>query len=581
MKEEKKLTGYPSIDKPWMKYYSEEAINAPLPKMSMYEYIWEKNKTHLEQIALKYYGANITYQRLFDQIKSAAKAFSTAGVQSGDFVIIASVTLPETIYAIYALNSIGAIPNMVDPRTSVEGIRDYIREVSARFVVVIDAAYPKIVQSIEQTPVERIITLSAFDSMPAHLKLVLKTKSFSFKKADLSTISTMKWRDFIKTGRNKVFSPKDYQPDQCSVIVHTGGTTGMPKSVMVSNDNANAGAHEAMNSPIFMARGDIFLNVIPPFFAFGIILGIHIPLSCGWISDIVPQFDLNRFDELLIKHRPNGMIGVPAYYKKLMESKKLNRADLSFLKCVLAGGDKIPADFEVQVNQFLHNHNANIHLTKGYSMTEASAMATVSYENTIRIGSNGIPLSNTVIAAFEEGTDRELSYGERGEICISSPTVMLGYYHNEAATNEVLYEHSDGNKWLHSGDLGYIDSDGFVFIEGRLKRMFMTYRSIKIFPPFIERVIISNPKVSACCVVGKDDVLHGRGQVPVVFLVLKPSPAEEKDQIITELKLACEQRLPEYSLPESYYFIPALPLTPMGKVDYRALEKMAVEQSSL
>ena len=576
---EENLTGYPSIDKPWLKYYSEEAIKTPLPKMTMYQYIWEKNQNNLDTTAIEYFGRRITYKSLFENIGKAAKAFATAGIKSGDIVTIASVTLPETIYAVYGLNRIGAIPNMVDPRTSTEGIRDYINEVSASMVLTIDLAYAKIVRSSEQTTVKQIVTLSAYDSMPTLLRAGLRIKEVSKKKDAKSHIKTVIWDEFINAGKQAVLTPVQYQAKQCAIIVHTGGTTGMPKGVMISNDNANAGAHEAMLSPLAMKQGDTFLNIMPPFIAYGVILGIHTPLSWSWKSVIIPKFDPASFGKLLLKHKPNGIIGVPSYYECLMSSKKLQNADLSFLHCVLAGGDKTASEFEIRINEFLHDHHANIHLTKGYSMTEASAMATVSYEDPIKIGSNGVPLVNTVISAFQEGTEHELQYEELGEICISSPTIMMGYYQNQKATDDMIWTHQDGSKWIHTGDLGYVDKDGLIYIEGRLKRMIIRFDGFKIFPPFIEKVIQANSKIDACCAVGKADKTHGHGQIPVVFYTLKAGLNNRDNKLVDELRRACEKELPEYSQPREFRFLTELPHTPIGKIDYRALEKMAAEMN--
>ena len=225
MSENKPLTGYPSIDKPWLKYYNEEAIKTPLPEMTMYQYIWEKNQNNLNEIALEYFSHRITYKSLFENIEKTAKAFTTAGIHRGDIVIIASVTLPETIYAIYGLNRIGAIPDMVDPRTSTEGIRDYIKEVSATMVLTIDVAYPKIVSSSAQTTVNQIVTLSAYDSMPVLLRTGLRIKDTFVKKKVTSSIKTLNWDEFVAAGIQEPLTPVQYRLNECAMIVHTGGTT--------------------------------------------------------------------------------------------------------------------------------------------------------------------------------------------------------------------------------------------------------------------------------------------------------------------------------------------------------------------
>ncbi|MBR4344207.1 MAG: acyl--CoA ligase, partial [Lachnospiraceae bacterium] len=571
--DEDELTGYPSIDKPWLKYYSRAAIESELPKCKIYDKLLECNRDYQDAYVLEYFGNKITYGSLFERIEETALAFQNAGIKKGDIVVIACVTIPETIYAIYALNRLGAVPNMVDPRTSVEGIRNYIEEVSSPMVLTIDLAYPKILRAVQNTTVKRIVTMSAFDSMPSLLKSLLKIKTLFGKHPKYDGFPTVKWTKFVRKVNTGNIGDVPYEPDRCCMIVHTGGTTGNPKGVMLTDDNVNAAFHQAINSPILMKRGDVFLNVMPPFIAYGMVLGIHTALCYGWKSVIIPKFNPKEFDKLLMKHKPNGLIGVPSYLENLMNSKKIKGKDLSFIKVLLAGGDKTPPEFEEIVNNFLSEHNAKIHLTKGYSMTEASATATISFENTIKYGSNGVPLHNTVIAAFEQDTDNELPYGKMGEICLNTPTMMKGYYNNESATNDIIRMHRDGKKWIHTGDLGYVDKDGIIYIEGRLKRMIIRYDGFKIFLPFVEKVVMSNSAVESCCAVGKRDKEHGQGELPIVFCVRKKDMGTDLDKLVSELKQACQEQLPEYSQPVGFTFLPELPLTPIGKIDYRALEE--------
>ena len=467
---------------------------------------------------------------------------------------------------------------MVDPRTSTEGIRNYITEVSATVVLTIDLAYQKIVQSAKNTTVKQIILLSATDSMKFLLKSALKLKNWK-KKATSSEIPSIVWSNFVKGAENNILIARASRHEDCCMIVHTGGTTGFSKGVMLSNDNVNAGFHQAFHTPITMQRQDVFLNIMPPFIAYGMVLGIHTALCWGWKSVLIPKFDPQKFGELLLKHRPNGLIGVPAYFENMLGSKKVQRADLSFIKVVLAGGDRTPVEFEQRLNKFLATHKARIHLSKGYSLTEASATATVSFENTVKLGSAGIPLVNTIISSFDENNGRELTNGELGEICISSPTIMMGYYSNDAATREIIRIHNDGTKWVHTGDFGYVDKDGLIYIEGRLKRMIVRYDGFKVFPPFIEKVILSNTAVDCCCAVGRPDPSHRHGMLPVVFAVMKSDAEISKSELRAELLNKCNAELPEYSQPVEILFVSELPLTPIGKIDYRTLEKQAEEMT--
>lgn len=566
---EKNLTGYPSIDKPWLKYYSEEAINAELPECTVYEYLYESNKDYKNNTALNYFDRKITYTQLFENIENVSKSFSAIGVKKGDILILATVTLPETAYVFYALNRLGAIANFVDPRTSEEGIREYIKEVDAKVVLTISAAYPKIIEAVKGTNVEKIIVQSPADSLPAVKKVAYKLAN---KEPDMSEKS-LKWSDFINLNSEPEYAP--YEKDACCVIVHTGGTTGSPKGVMLSNDNLNAATYQAFISPLPLLRGDIFLNIMPPFIAYGLVLGLHTAISMGWQSILIPSFNPNEFADLLLKYKPNGIMGVPTYYESLLSEPKMNNSNLSHIKVALVGGDKTDGNFENRINSFLADHKCKIHLSKGYSMTEASSTATISFESANAVGSNGIPLSMTTIAAFDPDTHKELKYEEQGELYINTPTIMLGYYENEIASLNIKVK-KDGITWLHTGDIGYVDKNGLIYVVGRIKRMIIRHDGFKIFPSHVENVISKNKLVDACCAIGVRDTVHTQGKVPVVYAVLNDTSNES--EVKAELKKLCEKKLPEYAQPIDFIFIDKLPLTPIGKVDYRTLEKMAEEK---
>ena len=567
--EEKQMTGYPSIDKPWLKYYTEEAVNASLPECSVYDYLVECNKNHLDDFAINYFDRKITFRELFDNIERATKGFSSIGLNKGDIIVMATVTTPETIYSFYALNRLGVVANMVDPRTSTEGIKDYIEEVNATCVLTIDVALPKIEKAIIGTNVNQIVVVSPADSLAQPKKLLFKIFNRSPKLSEKCLV----WPKILKNSTNQTFTIAPYEKDVCCAIEHTGGTTGMPKGVMLTNDNFNAATSQIKYSPLRMERKDRFLNIMPPFIAYGMVLGIHTALTHGWESILIPKFDPKDFSDLILKYRPSGIMGVPTYFEGLMDDPKLKGADLSCIKVVLVGGDKTQVEFEKRVNTFFAEHNANIHLSKGYSMTEASSTATFAFEEINKLGSNGIPFTETIVSAFEPDTDKELKVNESGEICIFTPTMMLGYYGKPNETNKVLKKHSDGRIWIHSGDLGHIDEDGCVYIDGRLKRMIIRFDGFKVFPPFIENVVTTHKAVESCCAVGTPDKSHSQGQLPIVHIVLKPEYKGRDTEVEFELVELCKNELPEYAQPSAYKFRETLPVTPIGKVDFKALEQ--------
>ena len=564
------MTGYPSIDKPWLKYYTREQIEAKLPKCKIYDYIWNANKDYQERVALNYFDHKITYSRLFDEIEKTAKAFQQIGVKLGDIVTVIAVTLPETIYMFYALNRIGAISNMIDPRTSAEGISAYINEVHSDIVVTIDAVYDKVMEAVRTTSAKQVIVISPSDSLAFPKKQLYK----AFKAPRIKYESRCeRWKDFIRNGRLQTVKDSPYQKDECCVIVHTGGTTGTPKGVMLSNDNLNCSAFQCFNSSLDFKRTHRWANIMPPFIAYGVGNGLHLPLVVGMEVILIPSFDPNKFDKLLLKYHPSHMAGVPSHYENIMNSPKMKNEDISYLISPIVGGDNMRTDLEERVDRFIEDHRGKNKLIKGYGMTEVSAAVSVCTSNeSNKIGGVGIPFAHTVISIFDTETGEELSYNQQGEVCMTGPNTMIGYYDNQEETEKILRKHGDGRIWVHSGDLGYMDEDGCLFVEGRLKRMIVRYDGFKVYPNQIETVLLKNPYVHSCCAVGKDDSMHSQGRLPVVFIVIKDNSGLTQNDIRTQLRELCIKELPEYAQPMEILFINKLPLTPIGKIDYRALE---------
>lgn len=566
------LTGYPSIDKPWLKYYSEEAINAQLPTCTIYDYLYESNKDYRGRTALNYFGRKISYGELFENIEKAARALKQNGVGKGSIVTVLMPTLPETVYLFYALGKIGAIGNMVDPRTSAEGIRDYIQEVGSELLIAVDVVLPKAADILSKTTIKKVLVISPADSLPPVPRTLYKLKQGKRPKLNGACIS---WKSFIAEGVAYTGTTSaGYEKNRPVVIVHTGGTTGRPKGVLLTNDNLNVSAYQCNISGLDFRRKHTWLNIMPPFIAYGVGNGLHLPLIVGMEVILIPQFDPNKFDELLLKHKPNHMTGVPSHYGNIINSQTLKNKDLSFLIAPIVGGDSMNIDLEQQTNQFFKNHNAKCHVVKGYGMTEVSAAVSVcATDSCNQIGSVGIPFTHTVISIFDVENCEELSYNQEGEVCITGPNTMLGYYKNPEATAEIIVRHKDGLDWVHSGDIGYMTEDGMLFIVDRIKRMIVRHDGFKVFPSMIEKTIASHEAVQSCCVVGIPDKEHSQGKLPAAHVVLAPAFSGQKSDVQQQLAALCQKELPEYAQPVDYVFRDSLPLTPIGKVDYRALEK--------
>ena len=560
---------YASQAKPWLKYYDQKFIDQTLPALSAFEYVCQRSKNHLNDTALDYYGRKFAYADLIVNVKKTAAALRGAGVKKGDIITVVSIMTPEIIALFYAADMMGATLNLVDPRYSVEGIREYIEEVDSHLLVCLNVVYERCRQAAKRTNVEKVIVLSPADSLPPVMAVGYKLTTPDKNKYASNVI---RWKQFIKGGEGQSTAAEPYDPDHACVVVHTGGTTGSPKGVMLTDDCFNGIALQFQAYPKLFHRGQKLMNIMPPFIAYGFACGIHLPLVLGFTVIIIPNLNPAKLGSLVLKHKPEHMFGVPTHYQQLASDPKLRDKDLSFIINYAAGGDSLSRGAEQTVNDFLAAHGARYPIAKGYGMTEVSSAATVAAGLDNKPGSVGIPMVNTVVAAFEPGTDQELPIGQRGELCISGPCLMKGYYNKPEETAILLRRHPDGRVWAHTGDMGYLDEDGFVFLDSRIKRMIIRHDGFKVFPSMIENVVSRHPAVHQCSVVGCADKDHTQGRLPFVYIVLKADTTAKKKQVIRELERMCAEELPEYVQPVAYKFISSMPMTPVGKVDYRQLE---------
>ena len=561
---------YASQARPWLRYYDQKYIDQALPECSAFDFVRTRNKDRLMSTAMEYYGRKFTYADLIVNVKKTAAAFRALGVKKGDIITVVSVMTPEVIYAFYAADRIGATLNLVDPRYSPEGIHDYIQEVRSRLLICLNVVYDRCEQAAKRTTVERVVVLSPADSLPLGLAIGYKAANPDRNRYHSNVLN---WKKFIAGGADASTSAEPYDPEHACVVVHTGGTTGSPKGVLLTDRNFNAIAQQFSAYDSLFRKGQSLMNIMPPFIAYGYACGVHLPLVLGLKVIIIPNLDPDKLGGLIWKYKPEHMFGVPAHYQQMAASHQLRNKDLSFIRNYAAGGDAISLGAEQTVNNFLETHNVEYPLAKGYGMTEVSSAATVAAGKVNKPGSVGIPMVNTLVSVFEPGTDKELPLGQRGELCISGPGVMKGYYDKPAETAAILRTHPDGRVWVHTGDIGYLDEDGFVYLDSRIKRLIIRHDGFKVFPSMIENVVSQHPAVHQCSVVGCTDKDHVQGRLPFVYVVLDPEADKKKRQIVKELRQICQEELPEYVQPVGYKFISEMPMTPIGKVDYRKLEE--------
>lgn len=555
-------------EKVWMKYYTEEARNAPLPRYKAFDYIIERNKDRLDAPAIHYYGADITFRDLIRRVDDCANAFAALGVRDGDIVSFLSVAIPETIVAIYALNKIGAAANTIDPRMDIKSIKHMIEGADSRILVTIDIAFPKVQAIMDELSLQKIIVQSAAASLPPVKKLVMSIKT----KTNIPySNKIIKWNTFLAGGKGITAKVSPYKGDALVAITYTGGTTGLPKGVMLTNDSMNAVGLNFIHCAVDTVDGDRFLGIIPVFSAYGMVCGMHMPLCTRMCLVPIPKFVPTEIGNLVMMFRPQHVISTPVFIELLINSTAVQNKDLSFLKTLASGGDTMNEGLENRLTEFMKEHNMKYPLAQGYGMSELSAAATFCVNDIYKPGSVGIPSLTVNVGIFDPEDGRELGYNEIGEVCVTGPSMMKGYYNGPDETCFVMRKHGDGQVWIHSGDVGYMDEDGFVFIKGRIKRMITRFDGHKVFPINLENTIADMKGVHNCAVIGVNDREHSQGQYPMAMVELMPGV--DKKALCKSIFEYCDQNTEERGKPVAVLAVDKLPLTGMGKVDCRALEK--------
>lgn len=555
---EKTLTGYPSIDKPWLKYYSEEAINAVPPKCSIYENIYEANQEYLRETALLYYGKKITYKKLFSEVNKTAKAFVSYGVKCGDNVAICMPATPETIYAILALNKIGANANMLNPLFTEEQLADRINDTDAKLLLVANELFGRVENVLSKTKIKTVISCAAVNSFGVVVKAIKKIKKIP---------NTIAWNEFVECGKNATVTAPKYEPNRPAIMVYSSGTTGASKGIQLTNDSINATITEGRYIGFEWKRQDRYIAVVPIWFSTGICATILVPLRHGITVILEPTYDFEVFHQHIVKYHPDFIItasGLPDY---LMNEKEMETAYKNF-KYFVVGGEYVTPHVERRLSQWLEKNGSPERLHKGYGMCECGGTITATHYKCNVIGSAGIPTPHVTVAAFDLKTGKELKYGERGEVRVLSPCRMLGYYGKPEATAEYFHMDEQGRIWACTGDMGYVTEDGCLYVDGRLSSSYQNEKEETIYLFDIERAILDVEQVRQCRVVVSE--IDGN-KVHIAHIVLTSDA--DITQTLREIKEYCSIKLAKNHMPTLLkLYDSALPVVNAGKLDILKME---------
>ena len=556
------------IASPWLSSYGEVAPNLDYSEKTMSEAVLERAATEKDFAALTFMGKATSYNRLAKEIDRVARSFWALGIRPGVRVLVCLPNVPQAVFCLYGLNRIGAIPTMVHPLSAVSELTFFMNEGSCDVVVTLDQFYGKFLEVRSQRPVSKIVVCRVSDELKFPLNI--GQKLLTERKFPKVLPEDIVWKDFMSMGESVTddyVAKKDYRTE--AVVLFSGGTTGTTKGIMLSDLNFNALAWQTANMANEEVHHSKMLAAMPVFHGFGLGVCIHTLMFIGGTSILVPRFNVKSYANLIRKTKPNYIAGVPTLFEAITRNRYLDGADLSCLRGVFSGGDSLTIELKKKFDAFLKEHNARVRVREGYGTTECVTACCLTPYNKEKEGSIGIPFPDTYFKICKPGTCDELPYGEEGEICLTGPSMMIGYIGHEQENKDTLRTHADGHVWLHTGDLGKMDDEGFIYFKQRIKRMIVT-SGYNVYPSQLENIIEGHPAVQRSCVIGIKDSL--KMQKVKAFIVLRDG-FTATPEMEEEIRAYCKKHIAKYALPAQYEFRDSLPTTLVGKVAYTKLEE--------
>jgi long-chain acyl-CoA synthetase len=557
--------------KPWLKFYGDVPASIDYPRISMYESLMRSVEKNPDSIAYDFMGTRSSYRKFATDIERLASALSHLGLAKGDCITIAMPTTPQGILCFYAANRLGAVASMIHPESTAEEIRFYLNTSKSKFALILDLTYPSFREIMGDTDLEVVIVTNLGDCLPGAKRIgYYMTKGRKFTPSPKG--SHVRWKDLMK--KKCPPAPKENgNADDLAVILFSGGTTGTPKGVMLSNLNFISEGMQAAAWGNFSSE-DSILTSLPLFHGFGLGVCVNAIFMGGGTCIMTPTSKPDSIANLIKEKKPTFIVGVPTLYESLSRSRIFQGADLSHLKAAFSGADRLPRKVKEDFEERIRTCGGNIRLLEGYGLTEAVTAIMATPLTEYREGSIGIPYSDMLAKIVKEGTTEEAPVGEDGELCIQGPPVMLGYLGEPEETSQTLVKHTDGKIWLHTGDIASMDEDGFFYYKLRLKRMIKS-AGIIVYPGQVEEVLLNHPDVEAACVIGTPDRYQGEKVKGFVILKEPLRAGKEMEEILIN---HCRKSLIRWSCPSEVEFRKDLPLTPAGKIAFKELEKEAVEK---
>lgn len=543
---------------------------------TMYQCFETSAKARGNKPCLLFFGTTLSWEQFSAMVNQCAAGMLALGVQEGDKVTICAPNIPQCIAAIYATNKIGAICNMLHPLSVKAEAEHAVNLTGSKFAFCFDVS-ERAFDGMDITLI-RCRTNTYFEKTPIGIiRSVGYKQMIKSKVVDAQVKKKLEWTDFITLGKEYIHvngAPEvKGNAESIASIMFTGGTTGLPKGVMLTNHAINNLSYELFNviGDDFDIENDGMLTSLPVFHGFGFALCMHVSVIAGIKQAIFPQFDAKTCSKSIKKNKLNFIFGVPDFFEKVYKAGYLDNMDLSHIKLIGSGGDVVPNSLTLKMDKLLAKNGAKVHFATGYGLTECvTCCSFTDIHKEAPQGSIGSPCLSIEMMTVKVGTTEPV-VGEDGELCVYGPTLMEGYYNDPDETAKMLVKHDDGKVWLHTGDMCFTEDSKEFFYRQRLKRVFKISGYL-VYPSFIEESMRNMDAIYDCCVIG----IEKEGKTHIKLYVVKHKKHFKDDEAeLTEsiLKFAADN-LSKWSTPRSVEYIDELPRTKVGKVDFKVLQAL-------
>jgi long-chain acyl-CoA synthetase len=560
--------------RPWLRFYGEVPATLEYPAIRVDEAVARAAAHVPDAVAYDFLGTTATYRELQERIERCARGLASLGLGPGERITISFPSVAPAVMELYAVSLVVAVSRLMLTLSAPAEIAHYLTLSKSRFALTLDAFYGQFAQIRAQTPLETLILARIGDELSLPKRIGFWATRGRKIPAVPAEAEVVWWRDVAKGAGGELASSAT-SADELATILYSGGTTGFPKGIMLSHASVTSEAMQVA-AWVAMSERDVVLAVLPIFHGFGLGALVHAGLISGAKLVMVPQFSAEIVAKLMRTKRPTLMAGVPTLFDSLARDPALRKADLSSLRAAFSGADTLQQSVRDRFERLVADRGGHVRLLEGYGLTEAVTAIMGNPLHAPRVGTVGIPFPDVDAKICTPGTETEVATGTDGEICVAGPPVMLGYLDDPAATAETLRTHADGRVWLHTGDVGHMDDDGFVTFAARSKRMIKS-SGFNVYPGQVEAVLQEHPVVAQSCVIGVPDEAQGERVRAVVVL---RDQEVASDALAAELIDHCRQRLIKWSCPRDVEFRADLPLTKIGKVDFRALEAEAASAAT-